>query len=129
MNTRATRWELVLPATMAVVAAAFGLILLHAGFQTRQAMAAATILFAMLSWASNALPEMTTGLVFFALATIGGISEPKTVFVGFASSSFWLVLGGMIVAQAMTRTGLGSRIAARIAAPLSTSGPSHSNCG
>lgn len=118
------RWmRILLPVALGSGAVTVGILLLRAGFQPRQAVAGAAITFAMACWASNALPEMTTGLVFFALATVGGIAEPKSVFVGFASSAFWLVLGGMIVAQAMTKTGLGRRIAARIAEPLSTSYP------
>lgn len=115
--------HLTLPAVLALGAGATGIMLLRAGFQPRQATAAAAVAFAMACWASDALPEMTTGLVFFVLATIGGFAEPKSVFVGFASSAFWLVLSGMVVAQAMTKTGLGRRIAARIAEPLSSSYP------
>ena len=118
------RWmHLLRPVVLALGAVAVGILLFRAGFQLRQATAAAAVALAMACWASNALPEMTTGLVFFAVATVGGIAEPKSVFVGFASSAFWLVLGGMIVAQAMTKTGLGRRIAACIAEPLSTSYP------
>lgn len=87
--------------------AMLGLVIARLGFAPRQALAGAIAAFAMAAWASGALAELTTGLAFFALATLGGVAEPKSVFVGFTSSSFWLVLGGMIVAQAMTKTGLG----------------------
>jgi anion transporter len=110
-----------LPLLLSCGSAALGLALLHAGFSTRQSLAGATISFAMSCWATSALPELTTGLAFFALATLGHIAEPKSIFTGFASSAFWLVLGGMIVAQAITKTGLGRRIAAGIVAPLSSS--------
>ncbi len=103
--------------------AMLGLVIARLGFAPRQALAGAIAAFAMASWASGALAELTTGLAFFALATLGGVAEPKSVFVGFTSSSFWLVLGGMIVAQAMTKTGLGRRLASLICAPLATSYP------
>jgi anion transporter len=116
-----TAW--MAPLLVALASIGIGLWLAASGFSARQAMAAAAIAFAMACWATNALPEMTTGLAFFALATLGRIAEPKVIFGGFASSAFWLVLGGMIVAQAMTRTGLGRRIASAVAAPLSKSYP------
>lgn len=111
----------VLPLLLALAALALGIVLSLAGFSARQSLAGAVVAFAMVSWATNALPEVTTGLVFFALAMLGRIADPKLVFSGFAASAFWLVLGGMVIAQAMARTGLGQRIARRVAAPLSTS--------
>jgi anion transporter len=110
-----------MPLVAAVASVGVALCLMRAGFAVRQAYAGAVIAFVMACWASSALPEMTTGMVFFALATVGDIAEPKSIFIGFASSAFSLVLGGMIVAQAMSRSGLGRRIAARIASPLSGS--------
>jgi len=109
--------------TVVCGSALLGVVLTQSGFSTRQALAGAIAAFAMGGWASAALAESTTALTFFALATLGRIAEPKSIFVGFASSSFWLVLGGMIVAQAMTKTGLGRRLAALICAPLATSYP------
>jgi len=103
--------------------AMLGLWLARLGFSPRQALAGAIAIFTMASWASGALPELTTGLTFFALATLGHVAEPRSIFVGFTSSSFWLVLSGMIVAQAMTTTGLGRRLASLICAPLATSYP------
>lgn len=79
------------------------------------------VAFAMASWATNALPELTTGLAFFALASLGQLASPNVIFTGFSSSAFWLVLSGMVIAQAMNKTGLGRRVASLVAAPLSTS--------
>lgn len=106
---------------LAIVAAALTAALWAGGAPARQALAAGAVLFAMACWASDALPELTAGLLFFALATLLGLAAPAIVFSGFASSAFWLVLSGMVVAQAMTRTGLGARIAGAIASPLSGS--------
>jgi di/tricarboxylate transporter len=111
------------PVVVSGCSALLGVLLARLGFSPRQALGGAIVAFAMASWASGALPEMTTGLTFFALATLGRVAEPKIILVGFTSSSFWLVLGGMVVAQAMTRTGLGRRMASWIAAPLATSYP------
>ncbi|TDR85432.1 SLC13 family permease [Enterovirga rhinocerotis] len=74
-------------------------------------------------WATALLPEIVTTLGFFAAATLTGVAKPATIFSGFASSAFWLVLSGMIVGVAMVRTGLGARLARMLARPLSRSYP------
>ena len=89
------------------------------GMLTASAIAAASILL----WATGLLPEIVTTLGFFAAATLTGVAKPATIFSGFASSAFWLVLSGMIVGAAMVRTGLGARIARLLSRPLSRSYP------
>ncbi|MDB5592690.1 SLC13 family permease [Enterovirga sp.] len=79
--------------------------------------------FSILLWATGLLPEIVVTLGFFAGATLTGVAKPATIFSGFASSAFWLVLSGMIVGVAMTRTGLGARLARGLAGPLSSSYP------
>lgn len=74
-------------------------------------------------WASALLPEIVTALAFFGLAMLLKLAPAETVFSGFASQAFWLVLSGMIVGQAMTRTGLGARMARVLAQRLSGSYP------
>ena len=72
-------------------------------------------------WASALLPEIVTALAFFGLAMLLKLAPAETVFSGFASQAFWLVLSGMIVGQGMTRTGLGARMARVLAERLSGS--------
>lgn len=72
-------------------------------------------------WASALLPEIVTALAFFGLAMLFKLAPAETVFSGFASQAFWLVLSGMIVGQGMTRTGLGARMARVLAQRLSGS--------
>lgn len=74
-------------------------------------------------WATGLVAEIVTTLGFFAAATLSGVAKPATIFSGFASSAFWLVLSGMIVGTAMVKTGLGARIARMLARPLSHSYP------
>ena len=62
-------------------------------------------------WASGLVAEIVTALLFFAAAMLLRLAPADTVFSGFASSAFWLVLGGMVVGLAITRTGLGDRLA------------------
>ncbi|HYH42874.1 MAG TPA: SLC13 family permease, partial [Burkholderiales bacterium] len=45
------------------------------------------------------------------LAMVFAIAPAQVVFSGFASGTLWLVLGGLILAEAVNRTGLGVRIA------------------
>lgn len=84
---------------------------------------AALALACMGLWATGALAEVVTALVFFAVASAARLATPEAIFSGFASSAFWLVVGGMVVGAAMTRTGLGTRLARGLAGPLSGSYP------
>ena len=72
-------------------------------------------------WATALVAEIVTAMLFFAAAMLFRLGAPSTVFSGFASSAFWLVLSGMVVGHAMTRTGLGARLARSLAVHLSGS--------
>jgi len=72
-------------------------------------------------WASGLVAEIVTALLFFTVAMLCRLAPPNVVFSGFASSAFWLVLGGMVVGLAMTRTGLGDRLARSLSGHLSGS--------
>jgi di/tricarboxylate transporter len=85
------------------------------------AEAAAIGLLCMGCWATGAIPEIVTTLLFFAFATLTKLAPPSVIFSGFASSAFWLVLSGMIVGLAINKTGLGLRIARALAPSLSKS--------
>ena len=84
-------------------------------------VAALLLVLCMGLWASALLPEIVTALAFFGLAMLLKLAPAETVFSGFASQAFWLVLSGMIVGQGMTRTGLGARMARVLAQKLSGS--------
>jgi anion transporter len=62
-------------------------------------------------WALAALPEHIVALLFFLLAMVLAIAPAQVVFSGFASGTLWLVLGGLILAEAVNQTGLGVRFA------------------
>lgn len=85
----------------------------------QQQAAAAVALGAVAFWGSGALPEPLTAFLFLAVAVIG-VAPPEIVFSGFMSPAFWLVFGGMIVGMAVERTGLGGRIALRLATLFGT---------
>ncbi len=62
-------------------------------------------------WATGVLPEALTALIFFALAVLLEVAKPEVIFSGFTSGTLWLVLGGLVIAEAVRMTGLGERIA------------------
>lgn len=77
-----------------------------------QAMhAAALMLFTVGLWAVAVLPEHIVGLLFFALAMTLAVAPADVVFSGFASATVWLVLGGLVMAHAVHRTGLAQWLA------------------
>jgi anion transporter len=82
-----------------------------AGMTATTMHAAALLVFTVGLWASGALPEHITGFLFFLLAMVLAVAPPQIVFSGFASATLWLVLGGLILAEAVHRTGLAQRIA------------------
>ncbi len=76
--------------------------------------AGAVVVVAIGLWATSALPEYFTTLVFLLLAvTVGGIA-PELAFSGFHSTAAWLIFGGLVIGHAVQTTGLGARIAARL---------------
>jgi di/tricarboxylate transporter len=79
------------------------------------------LVLCMALWASGLVAEIVTAMLFFALAMLFRLAPSAVVFSGFASSAFWLVLSGMVVGLAMTRTGLGARLALGLSGYLSTS--------
>ncbi len=73
--------------------------------------AAALMLLTVGLWATGAIPEYITSLLFFLLAVVLAVASPAVVFSSFASATMWLVLGGLIIAEAVGATGLGRRFA------------------
>ncbi|MBY0266229.1 MAG: anion permease [Burkholderiales bacterium] len=72
---------------------------------------AGLLLLVMGLWATGVLPEALTALIFFALAVLLEVAKPEVIFSGFTSGTLWLVLGGLVIAEAVRMTGLGERIA------------------
>lgn len=107
--------------TLFFLAAAALLLLPSDVLPQRAALGGALALAAIGLWATNAIPEHLTSLLFFLVAMVFGIAEASAVFSGFASSAFWLLFGGMIVGTAVRQTGLGARLARSMAQRLGTS--------
>jgi anion transporter len=81
------------------------------GYDKQTMHAGALCLLAIGLWALGALPEHLVGFLFFLLAMVFAVAPAAVVFSGFASGTLWLVLGGLIIAEAVNRTGLGLRLA------------------
>ncbi|MDE0333408.1 MAG: anion permease, partial [Defluviicoccus sp.] len=74
--------------------------------------ACAVVVIAIGLWATAALPEYFTALIFLMLAvTVGGIA-PDLAFSGFHATATWLIFGGLVIGYAVDITGLGARMAA-----------------
>ncbi len=79
------------------------------------------ILVTIALWATSALPEYLTALLFFAVAMVTKIAPAEVIFSGFASSAFWLVFSGFVLGIAIRKTGLADRAARAISASLTDS--------
>lgn len=82
-----------------------------AGVTQETMHAAALVLLTVGLWAIGALPEHVTGFIFFTLAMVLAVAPAQVVFSGFASNTLWLVLGGLVIAEAVRRSGLARHIA------------------
>ena len=85
-----------------------------AGVSVEMMHAAALVLFTVWLWATGALPEHVVALLFFTLAMVLAVAPAHVVFSGFASAALWLVLGGLVMAEAVNRTGLAQRLTAAL---------------
>ena len=91
------------------------------GGETTILATGALLVLCMGLWATALLPEIVTALPSSGSRCCSVSAAAATVFSGFSSSAFWLVMSGMVVGQGMTRTGLGARMA-QGAAPGASSG-------
>jgi len=94
-----------------VVAAVVFLMPAPAGVEPVVMRAAGLVLFCVGLWATQALPEHITGLLFLLLVVLASVAPPNVAFSGFTSATLWLVLGGLVIAEAVRSTGLGERVA------------------
>jgi anion transporter len=100
-----------LTALLVAAAAAVYFMPAPAGVSANTMHAAALVFLVIGLWALGAMPEHIVGLLFFALAMLLAIAPAEVVFSGFASGTLWLVLGGLVIAEAVNRTGLAERFA------------------
>lgn len=116
-------FRLSLPHLIALAATSLALVLvlLPAGSLPVPGSAAGLAVLAIGLWATGVLPEYLTALLFFTLAMLLKVVPAQVVFSGFESTALWLIFGGLVIGVAIKRTGLGERIASRLAVRLGTS--------
>ncbi len=113
------------PATLGLLFAlglGLWLLLLPPSFLPAGSAPAAAFMLVVLSlWATGIIAEYLTALLFFTGAMLLGLAPPAVIFSGFTSAAFWLILGGLVLGVAINVTGLGKRVAARVADHLGAS--------
>ncbi len=77
---------------------------------------AAVVLLAIALWATAALAEYLTAVLFFFLTLVLEVAPPPVVFAGFHSTAVWLVFGGLIIGLAVQKSGLATRAVALLLA-------------
>lgn len=85
------------------------------GVDARMLRGAALVVFAIGLYATGVVPEYLTALAFFLIAMLFAVAPAGVVFAGFQSTALWLVFGGLVIGVAVKKTGLGERLAHRIA--------------
>ncbi|MEX2453351.1 MAG: SLC13 family permease [Rhodospirillaceae bacterium] len=72
---------------------------------------AGVVIVAIALWATSAVPEYFTAIVFFFLAMVLTDAGAPTVFSGFHSAAVWMIFGGLVLGAAVQETGFGKRLA------------------
>ena len=76
---------------------------------------AALLVVVITFWVTGIIPEYLTALLFFVVAMLFSIAPAKIVFSGFHSPAFWLVFSGLVIGIGINGTGLGIRVAGKVA--------------
>ena len=82
---------------------------------------AALVVVVITFWVTGIIPEYLTALLFFVLAMLFSIAPAKIAFSGFHSPAFWLVFAGLVIGVGINGTGLGKRVARKVAVHLNGS--------
>lgn len=86
---------------------------------TKEIKAAWIIGLTIFFWASNALPQWFTALLFFVLCAVAHLVPHEIFLSGVISPAVWLLIAGSILGLSIQHTGLGERLAITII-PLMT---------
>jgi di/tricarboxylate transporter len=97
------------------------IIALVVSFPGPESITAGVVVLAIALWATGAIPGHLTAILFFTVAMLFSIAPANIVFSGFFSGAFWLVFSGLIIGLGINSTGLGKRIAEKVALHLSGS--------
>ncbi len=106
------RWRHLL--VLSLGALVFAVILLlptPAGLSPQGQRALAVLALCALYWVSGAIPMATTGLLALALLSLTGAVPTAYAFASFGNTAVFFILGALILAGAIMRSGLSARIA------------------
>ena len=81
------------------------------GLGAETARTGALALAAVVLFATGALPEFITSILFFAVAMLFALAPANVIFSGFHSPGFWVVFGGLIIGAGVRGTGLAELLA------------------
>jgi len=81
------------------------------GLAVETARTGALVLATVVLFATGALPEFVTAILFFAIAMLFALAPANVVFSGFHSAGFWMVFGGLVIGVGVRGTGLAERLA------------------
>lgn len=106
-------WRIAVLGFAAVLALVIALWPAPAGVPQQAILALGLTAFTVALWATIAIPQPIAAIAFLALALLTSTASPAAIFSGFASSSLWLVFGGLLIGTAAERSGFGRFIARR----------------
>ena len=109
-----------------IIALTFALFISNYSFSGQSELfsqSAAVVLVTLVFWSSGCVPPFLAGLIFFALVTTLGLISPTIVFAGFGSTAVWLIISGFIIGAAISKSGLGQKLATLISPYLTVSYP------
>jgi len=72
--------------------------------------ALALLIFAIIMWASEALHLAVTSLIILFIQPIIGVATFQDAVIGFANGIIFLMIGGFIIAEAIRKSGLATRL-------------------
>jgi len=79
---------------------------------------AALTIVAVALWATAIFPAYLTAFALFIFCMLFSVVPASVIFSGFSSAALWLIFSGLILGIALKSTGLGERIAGKIAINL-----------
>lgn len=104
---RASYW---IAAPGLLLAAALALVPID-GLAVETARTGALALATVILFATGAMPEFVTAVLFFAIAMLFALAPAGVIFSGFHSAGFWMVFGGLVIGVGVRGTGLAERLA------------------
>lgn len=90
------------------------MLVLPTGLDGPQRSLAAVFLLVIVWWITEAVPLAVTALLGIVLCVLLGVGDEDTVFGAFGSDTIFVLLGGFVIARAMSVHGLDRRLAFRI---------------